>query len=100
MNFPKKTWAKSHYLTLSVYRPWRRPRFTTDIEPLRKIFEQQPPPVSLPSFAVESGHHVGYTIGGVYASVFPGKNFFNQRYFDRKTDYLTKQLIFWVKLLK
>ncbi|XP_055589672.1 uncharacterized protein LOC129741867 isoform X3 [Uranotaenia lowii] len=32
----------------SAHRPWRRPRFTTDIQPLRRLFEDSPPPVSLP----------------------------------------------------
>uniref|UniRef100_A0A336MS25 CSON003263 protein n=1 Tax=Culicoides sonorensis TaxID=179676 RepID=A0A336MS25_CULSO len=30
------------------YRPWRRPRFPTDIQPIRKLFEESPPHIVLP----------------------------------------------------
>lgn len=33
----------------SAYRPWRRPKLTADIQPLRKIFEENPPDISVPS---------------------------------------------------
>lgn len=35
--------------TNSAYRPWRRPKLTADIQPLRKIFEENPPDISMPS---------------------------------------------------
>lgn len=34
--------------TFSAHRRWTRPRFTTDIQPLRKIFEESPPRVCIP----------------------------------------------------
>lgn len=38
-----------NYLTSSAYRPWRRPKITSDIQPLRKIFEETPKDINLPS---------------------------------------------------
>ncbi|XP_037026187.1 rho GTPase-activating protein 21 isoform X7 [Bradysia coprophila] len=32
----------------SAYRPWRRPKLTSDIQPLRKIFEETPKDINLP----------------------------------------------------
>lgn len=32
----------------SAYRPWRRPRLTTDILPLRRLFDESAPVVNLP----------------------------------------------------
>lgn len=32
----------------SAYKPWRRPRLTSDIQPLRRLFEETPPSVNLP----------------------------------------------------
>nr|XP_019559777.2 uncharacterized protein LOC109428467 isoform X4 [Aedes albopictus] len=32
----------------SAYRPWRRPRLTTDIQPLRRLFDESAPVVNLP----------------------------------------------------
>ncbi|XP_055524820.1 uncharacterized protein LOC129718254 isoform X4 [Wyeomyia smithii] len=32
----------------SAYRPWRRPRFTSDIQPLRRLFDESAPIVNLP----------------------------------------------------
>lgn len=32
----------------SAYRPWRRPRLTSDIQPLRRLFDESPPVVNLP----------------------------------------------------
>lgn len=37
----------------SAYRPWRRPKLTADIQPLRKIFEESPPEISVPSPILE-----------------------------------------------
>lgn len=35
-------------MSKSAYRPWRRPRITADIQPLRKIFEENPPDILVP----------------------------------------------------
>ncbi|XP_062700293.1 uncharacterized protein LOC109428467 isoform X4 [Aedes albopictus] len=32
----------------SAYRPWRRPRLTTDIQPLRRLFDESAPVINLP----------------------------------------------------
>ncbi|XP_058826525.1 uncharacterized protein LOC131686301 isoform X4 [Topomyia yanbarensis] len=32
----------------SAYRPWRRPRLTGDIQPLRRLFDESPPIINLP----------------------------------------------------
>lgn len=32
----------------SAYRPWRRPKLTADIQPLRKIFEENPKDLIVP----------------------------------------------------
>ncbi|XP_055617363.1 uncharacterized protein LOC129762815 isoform X4 [Toxorhynchites rutilus septentrionalis] len=38
----------------SAYRPWRRPRFTTDIQPLRRLFDESAPLINLPPILEQS----------------------------------------------
>ncbi|XP_063706527.1 rho GTPase-activating protein 21 isoform X3 [Culicoides brevitarsis] len=39
----------------TIHRSWRRPRFPTDIQPIRKLFEDSPPNILLPP-VIETAH--------------------------------------------
>lgn len=66
------------------YRPWRRPRFPTDIQPIRKLFEDSPPNVVLPP---------------IVETPVATKHFFPQRFLDFLY-FISRFVVLFLKVFK